>query len=99
MARTPPASQPGVRRPVKRSTIFKIVGLLVTVFIVIPVVFLYVLLAGSKPKLDGTLQAPGLSAPVSIVRDSLGVPTILASTRADLAYGLGFAHGQDRFFQ
>jgi penicillin amidase len=99
MARTPPATQPGVRRPLKRATIVKIVALLVTVFAVVPFVFLYVLLAGSKPKLDGTLKVPGLGVSVSIARDSLGVPTIVATTRADLAYGLGFVHGQDRFFQ
>src|SRR5512144_2718731 len=99
MERTPPAIQPGVRRPLKRATIVKIVALLVTVFVIVPFVFLYVLLAGSKPTLDGTLKAPGLGASVSISRDSLGVPTIVAKTRADLAYGLGFAHGQDRFFE
>src|SRR5690349_20012006 len=99
MTRTPPAIQPGVRRPIRRATILKIVALLLGVFVVVPFVFLYVLLVGSKPKLEGTLKAAGLSAPVSIALDSLGVPTILASTRADLAYGLGFAHGQDRFFQ
>jgi len=99
MARTPPATEPGVRRPIKRATIVKIVALLVTVFVVVPVVFVYVLLTGSEPKLEGTVKAPGLGAPVSIARDSLGVPTIVATTRADLAYGLGFAHAQDRFFQ
>jgi penicillin amidase len=87
------------RRPIRRSTVVKIVALLVTVFVVIPFVFLYVLLAGSEPKLDGTLKAPGLGAAVSISRDSLGIPTIVAATRADLAYGLGFAHAQDRFFE
>ena len=99
MARTPPATQPGVRRPLKRATILKIVALLLGVFVVVPFVFLYVLLTGSEPKLDGTIKAAGLGASVSIARDSLGVPTIVATTRADLAYGLGFAHGQDRFFQ
>src|SRR5262249_46303889 len=28
-----------------------------------------------------------------------GMPTIQANDRLDLAYGLGFVHGQDRFFQ
>ena len=92
-------ADPQSRRPLKRATIVKLVALLVTVFVVVPFVFLYVLLTGSEPKLDGTLKVPGLGASVSIARDSLGVPTILATTRADLAYGLGFAHGQDRFFQ
>ncbi|MEJ0037412.1 MAG: penicillin acylase family protein [Gammaproteobacteria bacterium] len=99
MARTPPATQPGVRRPLERATIVKIVTVLVTVFVIVPLVFVCVLLTGSEPKLDGTLKVPGLKASVSIARDSLGIPTIVAATRADLAYGLGFAHGQDRFFE
>src|SRR5262245_33194218 len=45
------------------------------------------------------MDAPGLGAPVTIARDSLGTPTIEAANRADLAYGTGFAHAQDRFFQ
>jgi penicillin amidase len=72
---------------------------LVLVFVAVPVAFLYALLAGSKPKLEGSLQAPGLGGSVTISRDSLGIPTIEGATRADLAYGIGFAHGQDRFFQ
>jgi penicillin amidase len=88
-----------VRPPLKRSTIFKIVGLLVVVFIVVPVVFLYGFLVSSKPKLDGSVVAPGLEGSVSIARDSLGIPTIVATNRVDLAYGTGYAHAQDRFFQ
>ena len=93
------STKPAPRRPLERATIVKIVALLVTVFVVVPFVFLYVLLAGSKPTLDGALKVPGLGAAVTLSRDSLGVPTIVATTRADLAYGLGFAHGQDRFFE
>ena len=102
MARTPPGPQTGnssngPRR--KGPLIAKVVGLLVGVFVVIPLVFLYVMLAGSKPKLDGAVSAPGLGTSVSITRDALGIPTIVAATRADLAYGTGYAHAQDRFFE
>ena len=38
-------------------------------------------------------------APVSIDRDSLGVPTLEAANRVDLAFATGFVHAQDRFFQ
>jgi penicillin G amidase len=86
-------------RRIRASTVAKIVGLLLVVFVVVPAVFVYALLAGSKPKLDGTAKAEGLGASVTITRDSLGIPTIVASNRADLAYGTGFVHGQDRFFQ
>ena len=53
----------------------------------------------SLPQLDGTLVVEGVSAPVSIVRDRDGIPTITGDNRYDVAYALGFAHGQDRYFQ
>ncbi len=49
--------------------------------------------------LDGQVVVRGLEGPVQIERDALGVPTIVGSTRADTAFGLGFLHAQDRFFQ
>jgi penicillin amidase len=57
------------------------------------------MLRASLPPLDGELRAVGLKATLHITRDELGVPTIDAANRFDLAYGTGFVHGQDRFFQ
>src|SRR5580658_11102656 len=57
------------------------------------------MLAASLPALDGTIASPTLGAAVTIERDALGIPTVRAADRADLAYGTGFVHGQDRFFQ
>ncbi len=59
---------------------------------------LYVLLA-SRPALDGTVRLAGLHAPATITRDAIGVPTLTATTRPDLARALGFLHAQERFFQ
>jgi len=59
----------------------------------------YCVLRASLPPLDGALRQVTLAAPVTIERDSRGVPTITASNRADLAFATGFVHGQDRFFQ
>jgi penicillin amidase len=53
----------------------------------------------SLPRLDGETVGPGLAALATIERDARGRPTISATSRADLAYALGFAHAQDRFFQ
>ncbi len=53
----------------------------------------------SLPLLDGERVLPGLSAPVRVVRDALGVPSIQGANRADVAHALGFLHGQERFFQ
>jgi penicillin amidase len=49
--------------------------------------------------LDGEVALPGLSAPVAVERDALGVPTIRGRTRADVARATGFVHAQDRLFQ
>ena len=53
----------------------------------------------SLPVLDGEIALYGLAAPVTIERDAQGVATIRGEHRFDVARGLGFAHGQDRFFQ
>ena len=67
--------------------------------ILAPLALVHVVLRASLPEIDGELQHMGVVAPVTIDRDGLGVPTIEAANRVDLAYGTGFVHGQDRFFQ
>ena len=59
----------------------------------------WLLLAGSRPRLDGQQTLSGLAAPVTVTRDALGVAGITARNRIDLAYALGFVHAQERFFQ
>lgn len=53
----------------------------------------------SLPQLDGSRTLAGLGAPVTIERDSLGVPTLSGTSRNDVARATGFVHAQDRFFQ
>ncbi len=61
--------------------------------------WLYGQLQGSLPRLDGAATLAGLSAPVGVERDALGVPTIRGETRLDVARATGFVHAQERFFQ
>jgi penicillin amidase len=56
-------------------------------------------LRGSLPQLDGERRVAGLTAPVEITRDRLGIPTVHARSRTDAARATGFLHAQDRFFQ
>jgi penicillin amidase len=51
------------------------------------------------PELDGSLPVSGLSAPVSVTRDSHGVPTIEAANLDDLFFSQGYVTAQDRLFQ
>ena len=53
----------------------------------------------SLPPLEGTFQISDLTAPAEIDRDDQGTVIIQAANRIDAARALGFAHGQDRFFQ
>ncbi len=48
---------------------------------------------------SGTLNLPGLSAEVRVVRDSRGTPYIHAETFQDALRAQGFVAGQDRLFQ
>jgi penicillin G amidase len=53
----------------------------------------------SLPVVRGEIKIPTLSAPVTVQRDALGIPTLAAANRLDAARALGFVHAQDRFFQ
>jgi penicillin amidase len=51
------------------------------------------------PELDGALRVPGLSAPVTVLRDAHGVPHIQATTQDDLFFAQGYVTAQDRLWQ
>jgi penicillin amidase len=58
-----------------------------------------VALRASLALLDGQVHLSGLSHPVTVTRDALGVPTLRGHTREDVALATGFVHAQERFFQ
>ena len=53
----------------------------------------------SLPRETGEVSIEGLTAPVEIARDVLGVPAIRGAIREDVFRALGFVHAQERFFQ
>jgi penicillin amidase len=53
----------------------------------------------SFPQTSGSLKLSGLSAPVTVARDSAGVPQITARTADDLFRAQGYVHAQDRFWE
>ena len=61
-------------------------------------IWAYRQLALSLPVLDGRVSVTGIQSEVSVERDALGIPTISAKDRHDLAFATGFVHAQDRFF-
>jgi len=59
----------------------------------------YFYLRTSLPQVEGRIAVSGLTAKVTIARDGDGVPLITAANDEDAAFGLGYAHAQDRLFQ
>ncbi|MBF6022928.1 penicillin acylase family protein [Lysobacter niastensis] len=75
-------------------------GLLVLLVLLLALfVAIWWLLRGSLPPLDGELAVPGLSAPVTVGRDALGVVTIEAANENDAMRALGYVHAQERYFE
>ena len=54
---------------------------------------------GRGPEVSGELAMPGLSAPVRVLRDQYGIPSIFAANTPDLIRAQGFVTAQDRLFQ
>ena len=61
--------------------------------------YAYYVAHSALPQLDGQLQVTGLGAPVTVTRDSHGVPTIEAARLDDLFFAQGFVTAQDRLWQ
>jgi penicillin amidase len=51
------------------------------------------------PQVKGTIAVAGLSAPVTVTRDQLGVPNLYAENEHDLFFAQGYVHAQDRLWQ
>ncbi len=59
----------------------------------------YKLRTSGQPQIDGSMQLPGLTAPVTVTRDDLGIPYIFAANTPDLIRAQGFVTAQNRLLQ
>lgn len=78
-----------------------VLGITGTLIVVVVAAFLFFrhLVVKSFPDTTGSLNAPGLAAPVDVYRDGFGVPHIIAGSNDDLMYATGYVHAQDRLWQ
>ena len=56
-------------------------------------------LGASLPRVRGRLEVTGVSAPVTVARDRVGVPHVDAGSMPDAAFAMGVVHAQDRLWQ
>ncbi|HUO79758.1 MAG TPA: penicillin acylase family protein [Steroidobacteraceae bacterium] len=59
----------------------------------------WLVLRASLPVIDGQLSTHAVGERVTIERDADGATTVSGRSRDDVAFALGYAHAQDRFFQ
>ncbi|MGE4072087.1 MAG: penicillin acylase family protein [Lysobacterales bacterium] len=71
----------------------------VPALLVLALVSGWLVLRASLPQLEGAAAVSGISAAVDIERDSLGTVTVRGRNRLDVAFALGYVHGQERFFE
>jgi len=75
--------------------ILAVVGLLLSLALIAA----WFLVRANLPQLEGEARIEGLSAPVQVERDALGVVTLRAASRSDALRALGFVHAQERYFE
>jgi penicillin amidase len=75
-----------------------VVALVLTVAVVVSLA-LVITIRRPLPDYAGEVEVPGLGAEVRVVRDERGVAQVYAADAADLFYGQGYVHAQDRFFE
>ena len=85
------------RSPVARILLWLLLA--VVSLVVAAIAYAYYVAHSALPQLDGQLHVSGISAPVSVTRDSHGVPTIEAASLEDLFFSQGYVTAQDRLWQ
>ncbi|MEZ0446919.1 penicillin acylase family protein [Cellulomonas sp. ICMP 17802] len=75
------------------------VAAVLVVALVASVVTAFLVVRRPLPEVAGEQRIAGLDADVTVTRDARGVPTITASTSADLFRAQGYVAAQDRFFE
>ena len=93
-------STPVYPRP--RLRILRIIGFVLVLLLLIGLgicAWFYSMARSALPQLDGKVRVAGLSAPVRVIRDAHGAPTIEAANFDDLFFAQGYVTAQDRLFQ
>ncbi|NEV62179.1 penicillin acylase family protein [Thiorhodococcus minor] len=85
------------RRSWRRNALRALLGVALLASLTLAGLLLWI--GASLPPLDGEEAVEGLIAETVLERDAEGRVTVRGGSKTDIAYGIGYAHGQDRFFQ
>ena len=90
---------PPVRLRSRLSQALLVAAAVVLLVILAIAAWLYWIAHSALPQLDGRVSVPGVAAPVRVVRDARGFPTIEAASLDDLFFAQGYVTAQDRLWQ
>jgi penicillin amidase len=76
-----------------------VAAIVVVALVVVVILAITVVLRRRLPVTRGTMTVVGLRAPVTVVRDRVGVPHVDAASMEDAAYAVGVIHAQERLWQ
>ena len=76
-----------------------VAAIVVVALVVVVILAITVVLRRRLPVTRGTMTVVGLRAPVTVVRDRVGVPHVDAASMEDAAYAMGVVHAQERLWQ
>jgi penicillin amidase len=82
-----------------RKTLTRVLWLLLALLVLALAVVWVKLRSAGHAQVDGEMKLPGLSAPVTVWRDELGIPYIKAANLPDLLRAQGFVTAQHRLMQ
>jgi penicillin G amidase len=98
----PESPPPAARRPLVRPVFLRVLlglGLTLLLACVAAAGLWWYWTRKAVTPVDGTAQLPGLTAPVVVRRDALGIPHLEGSSSLDLMRAQGYVTAQDRLWQ
>jgi penicillin amidase len=98
---TTPADIQTSAPPARRLWPRLVLGLFLAILLILAgaAAYFYSVARSALPQLDGTISVSGLAAPVDVIRDPRGVPTLDAASLDDLFFAQGYVTAQDRLWQ
>ena len=79
--------------------LLKIIGIIIGVVVIGGLIFIHHFKTKALPDYNKDIQLSGLTADVTVLRDSMAIPHIYAENEHDLYMAIGYAMAQDRLWQ
>jgi penicillin G amidase len=89
------------RLVVARRVLYGLLAVVVVVLVValVGTVVVVSTVRASLPDTSGSVELPGLTGDVTVMRDGSGIPHVFGDSLTDLARAQGYVHAQEQFFQ